>query len=116
MKVPLQTYCLPNPSPSSPTGQLLTSNAAMGLLDVVEPQGRQIEHLTGLYGAAKGPGLTVTGVPGQIWSQWVQWNPGYLGIQWMPGNSPKAPGPPALSLPKVNTMGSALFSIGKAQT
>lgn len=65
----------------------------MGLLDVVEPEGWQVEHLTGLHGAAKGPGLTVTGVPGQIWCQWVQWDPGYLGTQQMPGRRPKAPRP-----------------------
>lgn len=60
---------------------------------MVEPKGRQVEHLTGLHRAAKGPGLTVIGVPGQIWSQWVQWDPGYLGTQWMPGNRPKGPRP-----------------------
>lgn len=78
MKVP-PNLLPPQPIPQLPSGQLLTSNATMGLLDVVEPQGRQVEHLTGLHRAAKGPGLTVTGVPGQIWSQWVQWDPGYLG-------------------------------------
>lgn len=79
--------------PAALLGQLLTRNAAMGLLHMVEPQGRQVEHLTGLHRAAKSPGLTVTGVPGQIRSQRVQWDPGYLGTQWMPGSRSKAPRP-----------------------
>lgn len=106
------TYSLSTPpTPRCPTGpwqgclwaHLLTGNAAMGLLDVVEPQGRQVEHLTSLHSAAKGLGLTVSGVPGQIWCQGVQWDPGHLGTQWMPGNRP--PGPLALAFPKVNPTG-----------
>lgn len=86
MGVPLLTYSHPQPIPQIPcwacrqvTGQLLTSNAAMGLLDVVEPQGRQVEHLTSPHCAAKCLGLAITGVPGQVWSQGVQWDPGHLG-------------------------------------
>lgn len=90
------------------TGQLLTSNAGVGLLDMVEPQGRQVEHLASPHCAAKGLGLTITGVLSQIRGQWIQWDPGYLGTQEMPGNRLKAPGPLIPSLPKVNTMGPAL--------
>lgn len=115
MGVPLLTSSLPDPPPGWGTGQLLTSNAGMGLLDVVEPQGRQVEHLPGPHGAAKGLGLAVTGVPSQIWSQRVQWDPGHLGTQWMPGNRLGAPGP-LIPFPKVNTMDPALLSTGRPQT
>jgi hypothetical protein len=43
----------------------------MGLLDVMEPQGRQVEQLASPHGAVKGLGLTITGVADQVWSQGV---------------------------------------------
>lgn len=91
-EVPLLTSSLPaSLSDALPqvSEQLLTSDAAMGLPDMVEPQGRQVEHLTSPHRAAKGPGLAVTGVPSQIWGQRVQWDPGHLGTQGT-GSKPQA--------------------------
>lgn len=67
---------------------LLTSNTAMGLLDMVEPQSWQVQHLAGPHRAAKSPCLAVAGVLGQVWSQGVQWDPGYLETQQLPGSRP----------------------------
>lgn len=67
---------------------LLTSNTAVGLLDMVEPQSWQVQHLAGLHCAVKGLCLAVTGVLGQVWSQGVQWDPGYLETQRLPESRP----------------------------
>lgn len=67
---------------------LLTSNAAVGLLHMVEPQSWQVEQLASPHCAVKGPCLTITGVPGQVWSQGVQWDPGHLETQQLPRHRP----------------------------
>lgn len=64
----------------------LTSNAAVGLLDMVKPQGWQVQELTSPHRAVKGLCLAVTGVPDQVWSQGVQWDPGHLETQQLPGS------------------------------
>lgn len=64
----------------------LTSNAAVGLLDMVEPKGWQVQQLTGPHRTVKGLCLAVTGVPDQVWSQGVQWDPGHLETQQLPGS------------------------------
>lgn len=80
-------WAMARPAPGMPQ-VLLTSNTAVGLLDMVEPQSWQVQQLTSPYRAVQGPCLTVTGVPGQVWSQGVQWDPGYLGTQQLPGSRP----------------------------
>lgn len=64
------------------------SNTAVGLLDMVEPQSWQVQHLAGPHCAVKGLCLAVTGVLGQVWSQGVQWDPGYLETQRLPESRP----------------------------
>lgn len=68
--------------------ELLTSNTAVGLPDMVEPQSWQVQQLAGPHCAVEGPCLAVTGVPAQVWSQGVQWDPGYLETQKLPGSRP----------------------------
>lgn len=52
-----------------------TCDAAVGLLDVVEPQGRQVQHLSGLHAAAERPRSPVLRVPVKVRVQRVQRDP-----------------------------------------
>lgn len=61
------------------SGAAFTCNAAVGLLDMVEPQRRQVQHLPSLHAAAQRPSSAVLRVPLQVWVQWVQRNPRDLG-------------------------------------
>lgn len=70
---------------------LLTSNAAMGLPNMVEPQSWQVQHFAGPHCAVKCPCLAIARVPGQVWSQGVQRNPGYLETQQLSGSRPRGP-------------------------
>ncbi|TNN87356.1 hypothetical protein EYF80_002557 [Liparis tanakae] len=49
----------------------VTCDAAVALLHVVEPEGRQVQHLAGLHAATQRPSFPVLGVSVQVWVQGV---------------------------------------------
>lgn len=61
------------------SGAAFTCNAAMGLLDMVEPQRRQVQHLPRLHAAAQRLSSAVLWVLLQVWVHRVQRNPRDLG-------------------------------------
>lgn len=100
VRAPLLSQSHPHPYLVGPW-VFLTSNAAVGLLDMVEPHSWQVQQFACPNCAVKGVCQAVTGVADQVWSQGVQWDPGHLEIQQLPGpEAPKisssVPSPPSL--------------------
>lgn len=57
------------------SGAACTCDTAVGLLDVVEPQRRQVQHLSGLHATAQRLSSAVLRVPLQGWVQRIQRDP-----------------------------------------
>lgn len=63
-------------APAAPLPRLRpTCDASVGLLDVVEPERRQVQHLSSLHAAAQGPCPPVLRVLLQVRVQGVQGDP-----------------------------------------